>query len=97
MWERSLSPYIKVLPTCSPSFVSVLLSPPGVLPSLHIGVYLPTAGKDGLWLAALVELEEHIMETIDKHDGLLATIARGDFNASSKNKPSDYRLTRSPC
>ena len=42
LWHTSLSPYVKILPTCSPSFVSVLLSPPGMLPSLHTGVYLPT-------------------------------------------------------
>ena len=86
LWHTSLSPYLKILPTCSPSFVSVLLSPPGMLPSLHTGVYLPTAGKDGPWLAALVELEDHIREIIEKHDGPLAVFVRGDLNASSKNK-----------
>ena len=66
MWHSSLSPYVKVLPTPSPSFVSVLLTPPGTLPSLHTAVYLPTAGKEGEWLATLVQLEEHVMENIIK-------------------------------
>ena len=86
MWHNSLSPHLKVLDTPSPSFVSVLLSPPGLLPSLHSSVYLPTAGKDGDWLTALVDLEQHVMEVIDKHYGHIATFLRGDFNASSKNK-----------
>ena len=92
MWHTSLSPYIKVLPTTSPSFVSVLLTPPGILPSLHTSVYLPTAGKDGEWLATLVQLEAHVMENIVKY-GKLATFLRGDFNASSKNKPRSAILS----
>ena len=91
MWHTSLSPFIKVIETNSPSFVSVLFSPPGCLPSLHTGVYLPTAGRDGDWLAALIELEKHIGEVSDQHNGALAIYLRGDFNASCKNK------TRTPC
>ena len=86
LWHSSLSPYLKVLPTSSPSFVSVLLSPPDLLPSLHTAVYLPTAGRDGDWLAALVELEDHVLGHIEQFRGHLATFLRGDFNSSSKNK-----------
>ena len=70
MWHVSLSPHLKVLPTTFPSFVSVLLSPPGILPSLHTAVYLPTAGRDGEWLDALVELEQHVHDSIEKHGPL---------------------------
>jgi hypothetical protein len=56
-----MSPFVKILPTSSPSVVSVLLTPPGILPSAHTVVYLPTAGNDGKWLATLVELEDHVM------------------------------------
>ena len=85
LWHSSLSPFIKILPSSSPSFISVLLSPPGHLPSLHTGVYLPTAGRDGEWLSTLIELEDHIVKTKEKHEGPLAVFLRGDFNASSKN------------
>ena len=85
MWHFSLSPHLEVQPTTSPSCVSVLLSPPGILPSLHTAVYLPTAGRDGEWLAALVELEQHVQDSIEKQ-GPLAVFLRGDFNASSRNK-----------
>ena len=84
-WHKSLSPFLKVLPTCSPSFVSVLLSPPGILPSLHTAVYLPTAGKDGDWLATIMDLENHVAENVERY-GDVAVFLRGDFNASSKNK-----------
>ena len=46
MWHISLSPHLKVLPSTSPCFISILLSPPGILPSLHTAVYLPTAQQD---------------------------------------------------
>ena len=85
LWHKSLSPFLKVLPTCSPSFVSVLLSPPGILPSLHTAVYLPTAGKDGDWLATIMYLESHFVENVERY-GDVAVYLRGDFNASSKNK-----------
>ena len=84
--HNSLSPHLKVLKTPSPSFMSVLLSPPGLLPSLNIAVYLPTAGRDGEWLATLVELEKHVVEVIEKYNEHLETFIRGEFNASSKNK-----------
>ena len=58
MWKTSMSPFVKILPTSPPS---VLLTPPGILPSAHTVVYLPTAGNDGKWLATLVELEDHVM------------------------------------
>ena len=86
LWHSSLSPYLKVLPTTSPSFFSVLISVPGYLPALHTAAYLPTAGRDGDWLASVVELEDHVRGYIDQFSGHLATFLRGDLNASSKNK-----------
>ena len=85
MWKTSISPFVKILPTSSPSFVSVMVTPPGILPSVHTAVYLPTAGKDGEWLATLVELEDHVMMNVEKY-GDLAIFLRGDFNGSGKNK-----------
>ena len=76
IWNSSLSPHIRVLPTSSPSFVSVLLSPPNILPSVHTGVYLPTAGRDGEWLNGLVELELYIMETREKYRNNYITAPR---------------------
>jgi hypothetical protein len=47
-------------------------------------VYLPTAGKDGDWVATLLELKQHMTVNFNKH-GNIAVFLRGDFNASSKN------------
>ena len=78
LWHHTLSPHLKVLPSPSPSFVSVLLSLPGVLPSIHTAVYLPTAGKDGDWVATLLELEQHVIENFSKH-GNIAIFLRRDL------------------
>ena len=93
LWHSSLSPYLKVLPSTSPSFFSILISVPGYLPALHTVVYLPTAGRDGDWLASVVELEEHVRGYIDQFSGQLATFLRGDLNASTKNKSRAAILT----
>ena len=92
MWHPSLSPFLKILPTSSPSFISVLLTPPGILPSIHTAVYLPTAGKDGEWLATLIDLEQHVILNAEKY-GNPATFLRGDFNGSSKNKIRNATLS----
>ena len=79
IWHSSLSSHIRVLPTSSPSFVSVLHSPsplPNILPPVHTGVYLPTAGRDGEWLNGLVELELYIMETREKYRNNYITAPR---------------------
>ena len=70
IWHISLSPHLKVLHSTSPCFISVLLSPPGIQPSLHTAVYLPTAGRDGKWLGALAELEQHVQDITYKHGPL---------------------------
>ena len=89
IWHSSLSvTHIRSAPhlvtqLCVSSALPV--SPPNILPSVHTGVYLPTAGRDGEWLNVLVELELHIIETRMKYKNI-ASFLRGDFNASSKNR-----------
>ena len=43
MWKPDLDPYILVLTTSSPSVLPVLFAPPGYLPYVHVGIYLPTS------------------------------------------------------
>ena len=84
LWNSSLSPFMKVLQSSSSSFISVLFSPDNLLPSVHIGVYLPTSGREGEWLASLSELEEHIADIAERFDPF-SLFLRGDFNCKSKN------------
>ena len=46
IWHSALDPFISILPTTSPAVLPLLISVPGLLPSVHVGVYLPTSGKD---------------------------------------------------
>ena len=62
LWDRSLSPYVRILEAKSSHFVSLLLTIPGVLPTVHTAVYLPTAGRIGEWTCALSDLETHLNE-----------------------------------
>ena len=60
MWHSSLSPHVTVLESNSPGFITILLKLPSAVPSLHTGLYLPTAGKEQQFTSILVELEAHI-------------------------------------
>ena len=44
--KSALDPYVTQIPFSSSSILSILLSSPEVQPSIHIAVYLPTAGGD---------------------------------------------------
>ena len=72
----------EVLATSSSSSVSLLLSPPGILPSLHTAVYLPTTGNNGDWPATTMDLEIHVMKNLERYDDV-AVFLQGDFNASN--------------
>ena len=57
LWHSSLDPFVKVLPTSSSSVLPLLLSIHGLSPSAHIGIYLPTIGRDHDFLTALTALD----------------------------------------
>ena len=83
MWRSKLDPYIKVLPTTSSSFLPILLSVPGLAPSAHIAVYLPTSGKEAEFVSALANLEvclDHISQEYS-----CPVYLRGDFNVNPNN------------
>ena len=81
MWKRSLDPYVKVLDVNSDSFNITLLNLPGYPTTVHINIYLPTAGRDADYLSELSNLENILDEIDDKHDKPIIVI-RGDANAS---------------
>ena len=84
MWHSSINPYISVLPTTSPGFLTIILKLPSVIPSLHTVLYLPTAGKDQEFSSMLVELEAHIDEIRSIYPGTPHFI-RGDANSNPNN------------
>ena len=46
MWKSSLDPFITVLPSDSPAFLPVILELPDTVKSIHVCLYLPTAGRE---------------------------------------------------
>jgi exonuclease III len=83
LWRTKLGPYIKVLPSTSPSVLPILLSIPGVAVSAHIALYLPTSGKEAEFATALAALEASIEQI--KEDHSCPIYLRGDCNVNVNN------------
>ena len=84
MWHSSLNPFVTIIPTESPSFQSILLKLPGSANSVHTVIYLPTAGREDLFVSALVDLEAHIDEIRSKYPDA-PHFLRGDANVNPNN------------
>ena len=70
LWHSALDPFISILPTTSPAVLPLLLSIPGLSPSVHIGIYLPTSGRDDLFVIALAALSAVMESVLDDHHGV---------------------------
>ena len=84
MWRSKLEPYVKVLPSTSTSLLPILLAIPGVAPSVHIALYLPTSGKEAEFVSALAALEASIEQI--KEDYRCPIYLRGDCNVNPNNR-----------
>ena len=85
LWHTSLDPFVTMLPTTSPSVLPILLSIPGLSPSFHIGIYLPTSGRDPEFLMALTALDMVLLSMAETNPGVPVYI-RGDANVNPNNK-----------
>ena len=56
MWKSSLDPFITVLDSDSPAFLPVILELPDTVKSIHVGLYLTTAGREEDYLRELANL-----------------------------------------
>ena len=84
LWKASLDPFITVCALTTTSFLPIVFHPPGLLPTIHIAVYLPTAGQDSLFIDELAKLNTAIEELTIIHPEADIYL-RGDFNASFSN------------
>ena len=84
MWKQEFDPYVKVHPPCSPSTLAIFFKPPGILPSVHVTVYLPTQGLEQSFLEELTNLAILTRELKQKYINVPLFI-RGDFNVNDKN------------
>ena len=84
LWRRELEPFITTHTCDTSSFLLIILEIPGYRTSIHIAVYLPTAGQDSQYMEDLAKLGNTIDEMHQKYPNPVIFI-RGDANSSSKN------------
>ena len=84
MWLREYDQFITLPPVSSPSLLPFIFHPPGMQLSIHVAIYLPTAGREEEYVEALAELDACINELHEKYPDA-PIFLRGDFNASLTN------------
>jgi hypothetical protein len=85
LWRRCLDPFVTVHQVITSSFTPLILALPNHQTSIHIGIYLPTHGKDVEFVSELAELKICIDELVEKHPDAFIFV-RGDGNVNAKNK-----------
>ena len=85
IWKKTLDKYISLPHVSSSSFLPILFTPPGSPASIHIGIYLPTSGKEAQFFTEITQLQHLITELQDKYHNCLVYI-RSDSNVNVKNK-----------
>ena len=89
LWKKELDPYITVHQSPTPSILPLVFDHPAHHPSVHLTIYLPTAGRDAHFTDALAHLANIVHELKDLHPEAHFFI-RGDANVNPSN------MTRSP-
>ena len=67
LWKKVHDPHITVWPVSSQSFLPVLFHPPGSMLSIHVAIYLPTAGQDAPFLNELSNLSATLDAILENH------------------------------
>ena len=92
LWKVKYDQFVTVQPCPSPSILPLLFSPPGMVSSIHITIYLPTAGKDVEYYQEVTNLMQCIDDLTNRFPDALLFI-RGDANANPKNVTRNTMLT----
>ena len=92
MWRQSLDPFVTIIHVDTSALLPVLLEVPNFQPSIHIGLYLPTAGKETEYLMELSKLSV-LLDDLDKRFPTAAIFIRGDANSSQSNQNRHALLT----
>ena len=90
IWKRDLDAYITVLEPSSSRILALVLEKPGFQTSIHITVYLPTAGKDAQFLKELALLQDIIDHASEKYPDSQVFL-QGDANASITPRKENKR------
>ena len=81
LWKKSLDQYISIFPVPAASFLPIIFAPPGSPVSIHIGIYLPTSGREPEFLDESSKLRLCLDELGEKFPNSPIFI-RGDSNVN---------------
>jgi hypothetical protein len=84
MWRKHLDPFLSIYSTESTAFLPVIIDIPNVATSIHVALYLPTAGKEVEYLSELAKLTVALQDLLEKYPNSVIFI-RGDANSSKTN------------
>ena len=90
LWRKELDPYVTILEPTSSRILVLVLDVPGFQVSIHINIYLPTAGKEEEFMEQLALLEDTIDHINEKYADSVLYI-RGDANASPSPRNDNNR------
>ena len=85
MWKTKLAKYVTVHPVRTTSFLPIIFSPPDSPVTVHIAIYLPTAGRDTEYVDQITKLGNCISDLKAKYEDCIIFI-RGDGNTNMNNK-----------
>ena len=95
LWRSYLDPYISVHKPESSAFLPIILNLPDTTTTIHVALYLPTAGKDAEYMAELAKLKVSLEELNQQFPHSIIFL-RGDAN-SSKSNPRRNSIFQSFC
>ena len=81
MWKSELDPFITILPPQKSRISTIIFDPPDIQTTVHINIYLPTAGRESDFIETLATLQATIDEVCDQYPEALIYV-KGDANAS---------------
>ena len=90
MWREELDSFITVLDTKTSRVTGIILDIPFCQSTVHINIYLPTAGKDSEFMDALATLQATVDEASEVRPTCLLYI-KGDANACFSPRDKNKR------
>ena len=90
LWRKDLDPYITIIHPSSSRILVMILDKPGYQTSIHVNIYLHTAGKESAFMEDLALLEDTLDELAESYPDSV-TYIRGDANACIKPRLNNTR------
>ena len=84
LWRREHDPYVSIPKVSSSAFIPLIYNPPDLPLTIHLAIYLPTAGRENDFVKELAALDACVSDLLDKFPEAIIFL-RGDFNVSNSN------------